>query len=363
RRHYVAAVFKIELFHLFLQRGTSLLAASGCLGFIVPTTLLNNVYAEKLRQWLMGRCAIKTIAISPIHVFAEADVHTSVVILTRETNAKNRAENLIATTTDLTSEFAASPGDYASTLQSRFTALPGCVWNVLLNEANGGLIEKIRRAGQPLEAVAKINRGLITGNRKQFFSVKKLTEKHVSILTGADVKRYSTKDPNEFVLFERPESAGGCWDKDVHLAPHKVVVRQIGTKPTASFIAKPIAVTGNIFTIRGKSEEHEKLILGIVNSTLIEFFWGIMFSDFKSTFPQVTIFSLAQVPVSDAPTGSNGFDSTQRTVIRLVDEILAVKRTDAEADTSAMEREIDQQVYALYGLTPEEIAIVEGTAK
>jgi hypothetical protein len=33
------------------------------------------------------------------------------------------------------------------------------------------------------------------------------------------------------------------------------------------------------------------------------------------------------------------------------------------ADTSAMEREIDQQVYVLYGLTPEEIAIVEGTAK
>jgi hypothetical protein len=32
-------------------------------------------------------------------------------------------------------------------------------------------------------------------------------------------------------------------------------------------------------------------------------------------------------------------------------------------DTSAMEREIDQQVYALNGLTPEEIAIVEGSAE
>lgn len=363
RGHYVAADFKIELFHLFLQRGTSLLSASGCLGYIVPTTLLNNVYAEKLRQWLMSRCAIKTIAISPMHVFAEADVHTSVVILTRETHAGSRAGNLVATTTELTPEFAASPGNYARTLQSRFTALQGCVWNVLLNETNAGLIEKIRRAGPPLEVVAKINRGLITGNRKQFFSEKKLTERHVSILTGADVKRYSTKEPNEFVLFERPESAGGCWDKDVHLAPHKVVVRQIGTKPTASFIAKPIAVTGNIFTIRGKSAEHERLILGILNSALIEFFWGIMFSDFKSTFPQVTIFSLAQVPVSDAPTGSKGFDSTQRTVIRLVDEILAVKRADAEADTRELERAVNTQVYALYGLTPEEIAIVEGSAK
>ena len=43
--------------------------------------------------------------------------------------------------------------------------------------------------------------------------------------------------------------------------------------------------------------------------------------------------------------------------------ILAAKQANPAADTSALEREIDQQVCALYGLTPEEIAIVEGTAK
>ena len=30
------------------------------------------------------------------------------------------------------------------------------------------------------------------------------------------------------------------------------------------------------------------------------------------------------------------------------------------ADTSALERQIDEMVYELYGLTPEKIAIVEG---
>jgi hypothetical protein len=39
-----------------------------------------------------------------------------------------------------------------------------------------------------------------------------------------------------------------------------------------------------------------------------------------------------------------------------------MQQPNPAADTSAMEREIDQQVYALYGLTPEEIAIVEGSA-
>lgn len=56
----------------------------------------------------------------------------------------------------------------------------------------------------------------------------------------------------------------------------------------------------------------------------------------------------------------------------LFDRILAVNTRDlpacdaqagAAADVSALEREIDQLVYALYSLTPEEIEIVEGSAE
>jgi len=47
--------------------------------------------------------------------------------------------------------------------------------------------------------------------------------------------------------------------------------------------------------------------------------------------------------------------------VRVVERILAAKKNNPAADTSALEREIDQQVYALYGLTPEEIKIVEET--
>jgi hypothetical protein len=50
----------------------------------------------------------------------------------------------------------------------------------------------------------------------------------------------------------------------------------------------------------------------------------------------------------------------QKPVERLVERILSGKARDAETDTSALEREIDELVYALYGLTPEEIKLVEG---
>ncbi|MDI6728677.1 MAG: hypothetical protein QMD44_07115 [Thermodesulfovibrionales bacterium] len=50
----------------------------------------------------------------------------------------------------------------------------------------------------------------------------------------------------------------------------------------------------------------------------------------------------------------------QQPFITLVDQILTAKKQDPNADTSALEKQIDEMVYALYGLTPEEIAIVEG---
>ena len=49
----------------------------------------------------------------------------------------------------------------------------------------------------------------------------------------------------------------------------------------------------------------------------------------------------------------------QKPFIALVDRILAAKQRDLEADTSALEGEVDELVYALYGLTPEEMKIIE----
>ena len=55
--------------------------------------------------------------------------------------------------------------------------------------------------------------------------------------------------------------------------------------------------------------------------------------------------------------------AAQAPIVALVDRILAAKQRDARADTSEMEQEIDRHVYALYGLTPEEIQTVEDAGK
>jgi hypothetical protein len=51
----------------------------------------------------------------------------------------------------------------------------------------------------------------------------------------------------------------------------------------------------------------------------------------------------------------------RRRSLNLVCKILAIKQRNENADVSALEREINTLVYALYSLTAEEIQTVEGT--
>ena len=54
-------------------------------------------------------------------------------------------------------------------------------------------------------------------------------------------------------------------------------------------------------------------------------------------------------------------EMTRETVTLLVEEIISKKKDDSTTDTTLLEKQIDQLVYQLYGLTEEEIKIVEAS--
>jgi len=370
RKKYIAAEFKIEMFHLFLQRGVSLLKDSGYLGHIVPTTILNNVYAQSLRDWITERSCIVNISVARAKVFAGADVHTSVITLRCESDVKRRSTHEILTTSDLSEQFVKNPTPFSQIKQRRFDELTGGIWNILINETNAPLISRLIGEFTKLNAAATMNRGLITGDRDKYFSGVRKSDAHVPIVCGGDVHRYFTAPPSEFVLFERPQKAGGCWDREVHLAQHKIVVRQIGIKPMASILHEPIAVTGNIFTVRAETIEKELYLLGIINSRLTDFFWRTMFSDFKRSFPQVTIFSLAQLPIRTIDSNNPEDVAKHDRIVTLAEQMLDLhkqlaagripdEKTRIQRQIDITDKQIDKLVYDLYGLTEEEIKIVE----
>lgn len=253
RHHFVESEFKLDQFHLFLLHTIVLVKLHCSHGFLIPTTILNNVYAKSIREWILQHCFVDTISVSRNKVFSDSDVHTSVVTFVRD-DTIDKSMHEILTTTSLTREFASNPESYSCVRQGIFEKFLGSVWNIMINSRNSAFIERLVRDFCSLGDIVKINRGLITGARDIFFSEKKLSDEYVPIIAGRNIHRYFTDPPNEYILLIRPPNAGGSWDPRMHLAEHKIVIRQIGYQPYSSLLTKPFAITGNIFSIRLSKE-------------------------------------------------------------------------------------------------------------
>jgi hypothetical protein len=106
-----------------------------------------------------------------------------------------------------------------------------------------------------------------------------------------------------------------------------------------------------------KTDYDLKFVLGILNSKLGAYIYENLICETGKVFAQVKLTFLRRFPIEAASR------SSQLKIAQLVDRMLAAKQHEAEADTSALERQIDGLVYALYSLTPEEIKLVEGEAK
>ena len=98
-----------------------------------------------------------------------------------------------------------------------------------------------------------------------------------------------------------------------------------------------------------------KYVLAIFNSNLLKFYYKKTNSQGGDIFPQIRISSVENLPIK------LGSATIQNLISSTVNEILSLKSEDPKADTQNLEQEIDVMVYELYGLTAEEIAIVENS--
>ena len=93
-----------------------------------------------------------------------------------------------------------------------------------------------------------------------------------------------------------------------------------------------------------------KYLLGILNSTPARDFLRANRRNNIQLYPD----DWKNLPIPDVS------PEQQEPIVKLVDQILDAKRTNLHAEVSELEDEIDQLVYELYDLTPNEVEIVDG---
>ena len=147
------------------------------------------------------------------------------------------------------------------------------------------------------------------------------------------------------------------FNKEAFARKDKIIWRQTAPYPIATIDTNNIWFRNTIQCAWVREEYSNKIsmlaFLAIINSSYIRFLYNKFVQESGRVFPQVKLTHLKKLPIV-LPEKQQG-----KALAELAEKIVNAKRNDPTTDTSLLESEIDRLVYQLYGLTEEEIAIIE----
>ena len=178
-------------------------------------------------------------------------------------------------------------------------------------------------------------------------------------LDGKDLNRYFTIWNNKWISY-------GDWlaapRERKYFEDRRILFREEpgkGKRIQASIVDSGFFYGHSISLFKPHPEQIQNLkyTLGIVNSKLMSWIGGLTLPNFsKDIFPKLNSNDIKELFIPKEFIYFIEIDSK-------VTQILDLKKANPNADTSALEAEIDQLVYALYKLTEEEIKIVEESVR
>ncbi len=149
-------------------------------------------------------------------------------------------------------------------------------------------------------------------------------------------------------------------------------MRQIGKRPIATLLPGGWYSLNTIYNIYfTKPVDFDiRFILGLIASNLFGWYWEIRFFDQKRTFPKIKKVPLLSLPIQKLNFSQDSDKARHDQIVDLVEQMLLLhkqltmakmnyEKTAIQRQIGATDQQIDRLVYDLYGLTEEEIKIVE----
>ena len=339
RKYYVAANNQMDLYALFIELASKLLRPNAVSSYIVPDSLIGRSNFETTRKLIISENTIlKWVHLN--EVFKSANVASVIYVLKNKTlpdysftyvkseNVRNWKNNIVESV-----EIKKSIVNKTAYCKVNFSS-----------DIENSLIFKINENEQ-LQSIMIMWRGEEMGRRST--AIKYTQELNcLPLLAGDNVHRYEPIDWSRFIA-----------KKDVNKSNYnkpKLLIRQLGTCINATLDTMGCVTLQSIYNLALEQDNITflKYVLGLLNSKLYDFIYSKASGD-KQTFQRIILENIKQLPIPQS-------NSNQRkSIASLVDNILSAKRSNLQADTSALEKQIDTIVYNLFGLTPEEIALIE----
>lgn len=368
-RTFASYSYRYDIYGLFIEKVVDkgiLKTPKGVLGYIIPHTLLNNDSFEALRRFLLSVTTLQQLIDLGPGVFATARNETMIVTLTNTNDDGN--ENCFVVKSNKSLD-RLSGGQYIS--QKLFGSFPKSAFLITIDTASLSLSSKLRQETLALGSLCTINQGLRTGNNDLFLSKVRTLPSHKSAVGGKEVARYRL-NPSFYVQYER-ELLDAPRNEAIFTSAEKIVVQEIRNITLARRIVASYDTqqtyclqSTNVINRRPETIYNLKYLLGILNSTLVNWF-------FRGSFPSnnhIASNQLAQIPIAPIELTNPTEKALHDAIVRWVEQIMDAKQKQAVAVSerdvefwankcNMLENEIDNAVYKLYALTPDEIKLVE----
>lgn len=377
---------RCDMFALFVELGISKLAQrKGIVSFIIPSVVHSNMSYVKLRDLILNNKWLREVCYTGGDVFNAPTVDTTILICDKTENQNITLKNAV----DFNNKkIQVVPSDYFSKYENVIS---------IENNQNNSIYDKL--LDKKLESIDDnftVFQGIVTGNNEAFifesesdavlkgvdkvllhplchgrdiekYKVRSLERRILYIDNSVDIEKYPNtkkwllnfkealdkrnegkKDVISWCSLHRPRVKSELDLKEKILLQNtrneSMKIRLAATLDDSSVYASQ----GINFLIPKTNKYNLHFLLGILNSKLLNFLFATKFLNLAIKAEYVK-----QVRI---PTATK---EQQQEIISLVDKILEAKKTDASADTTELEKQINQKVYKLYGLNPGEINIVE----
>jgi type I restriction-modification system DNA methylase subunit/predicted type IV restriction endonuclease len=372
KSHFAYKKGKPETYIYFFERGVELLAESGMLGYITPNAWLTNFYGEQLRRYLMDRASFKHLVdLEPTKVFRKAVVDTTITILQKGVPKGDTVKTSVWRGTQdhqIAYQFEIKQHAWASD--------PEALINLNTNEYESELLTKLQCSGETLENIVEYSQGVIPyqteaeGKANPYIAEDKKGDGWLPLIESASqVRRYEIDQSRAFIYYgswlQRPRDPKFFLQPKIlfHRLRKKLPRQLIGAYDNSESVNRH-ALSNLVLLPDVPTRDTLFAILGLFNSTLANWWFVKRYG----LLMEVGGFKVAKIPLPEH--WKDGHDRMVDLVKQMINlhEQLSIARTSndknfVQRQIYATDHQIDRLVYKLYGLTEDEIEIVEGKGR
>ena len=346
---YQSAEYKINSYALFIEHGINILKEKGTQAFIIPSTMLQNEYLKNIRKILIADNQLINIVSFGNKVFDA--VTDSIISICRK--GKYPSFMRFMRVNDLLFK-AESFKEYDPNVWN--DSETKYVIDTRTTTDDAGIFKKMENGSLLLGDLYVVYVGIVANGIKKFLHDKPINITCKKYLQGKHIDHYQIKYKSLYIEFVKSLLHSNT-DESVYELKQKILVRKTGNTLIATLDDKQYYTDQSIYNIYRKkmSSYNDYVTTAILNSKLMNYYFNRKLITNADVFPYIKGVHLKAFPL---PNQVNML-GVEASIESAVKNILSIKRINPSADTSALESEIDHLVYQLYGLTDEEIAIIE----